>query len=791
MMRFAVAVALLSATRTMASLVRGPDWAYRMNEAPAECKAYYSMSWNCKPQNMWHPLRSHNAEYYVHDSYQNKNNDGRATWADAQQFCQEMGDGSKLVTIHDEVERNFVISLQANNRHGFWLGAVRSNDLFDTGNKRQVGFLNYTDGSPFDFTSWASGEPNSLRYGTKCNSAGRCETVDQWIDACVFQGLNKGDPSLWNDASCTKRKRVVCKRDLPAVDPASTCNGLPDPAECRNYYDAKCQNPLDLLDTSDSALFWSDVCLLKCNNCNQTTTTEIPSTTTTEATSTSTFLTTTTSAEPTSPTTFVTTSTSAEPTSTTTFVTTSTTPVPYTTTTTTGAPTTTTTAAPLTTTTQDAGVCNTRGWSEQTYNEDTNTYCCYKYNSKPRLNFGDAEQTCNAVVNAYSHIGSAVGHLATPYKAEVNNMLITLRNAKPGKANAETAWIGGNSFYANGTVEWVNPYFEEFNGNYAAGNHDGMTNLTEGETTNTDYMQRTPTGGTASFFPVNGMFYRGEPSGKDMNFGNRGNDEECIMVGGDKFRVRAVGDNYWNDGKCTNKRSYFCEFCYKKETTTTPEPTTSTTIATTTTTEAPTTSTTEAPTTSTTEAPTTTTTIVTTTTTEAPTTSTTPVPLTTTTTTAGPDCGVIECSSDCGEVYDKKKVTCKKKKGVETCTVLATGDDWQSNCGWSSKFSMCMPGYTLGSSSKTSKKEIGLGVCEDAKTTKKTTKMPTTTPIERTCAEIYCSNDCWGGCKTFDGSNCLEYNCGWSKKHDRCIPFPAKTNSAEASASLGPKCGAP
>jgi len=618
-----------------------------------------------------------------------------------------------------------------------------------------------------------------------------------------------------------KRKRVVCKRALPKQNNAATCNGLPDPAECRNYYDAKCGASLKSADDYfnfanepsagvQDGPYWSSVCPLKCNACNQTTTTMVSTTTTDATTSTTAGETTTTTDAPTTTTTFRSTTTTIQTTTTTfqsttttvettttTFITTTTTPVPYTTTSTTGVPTTTTTEAPRTTTTQDSGVCNTRGWSDVTLNEETGISCCYKYHSKPRLSFMAAEQSCNEIADDYAQVSQVVSHLASPYTNVINEMLVDLRNQKPGKANAETAWIGANLFNANGTVEWVNDYFKIYNGNYARGSHGSEMNVTdkypfynapsESGVTGLGDPGFVAGGGAseqdkrkAKFFPTNGMFYRGEPSGKDMNFGNRGNAEECVMVGSDKFRTKFVGDNFWNDGKCGVKRSYFCEFCYKMITTTTAEPTSSTTQITTTTTDVPTTSTTEVPsttttdlTTSTTVVPSTTTTDLTTSTTEAPLTTTTTTFLTTTST-AAPDCESILCSTDCGELYDKKKDM----------------RNWESHCGWSSKTRSCKVG------GRTSPKELAQGQCDGETTTKK----PTTTPgADNTCAEIYCSSLCGveGGlgigaeCKEYvtgTSGPCKVYKCGWSKKHDRCLTYPARTNEKEANGALGPKC---
>jgi len=121
--------------------------------------------------------------------------------------------------------------------------------------------------------------------------------------------------------------------------------------------------------------------------------------------------------------------------------------------------------------------------------------------------------------------------------------------------------------------------------------------------------------------------------------------------------------------------------------------------------------------------------------------------------------------------------------------------NWVSFCGWSSKTQECKEG------GKTTPKELGQGQCTDAdgeKVRDTTTQKPIESPTR--CEQVYCSTECGTGeeaCrKDADGNekldiegNCLEYECGWSRKYDRCLPFPARTNAKEAAQpGFGPKC---
>lgn len=822
MMKFAVAMALLSAVQTSAKLVRGgadkkgnAAWAFRMNEAPALCTETFPQTGYCTPQNMWHKFGD--KEYFVVEDYnreyKNKGN-SKMDYAEAENFCRtelepvDLNDNPiTMLSIHSEAERDFVVSLQVNNRHGVWLGIERSHDKWNKGTKKQQGFLQYNDNTTFDFFSWANGEPNSPRYGTNCGKKKgqhSCDLVDQYIDSCVFMGINKGNPGVFNDAPCTKKRRVVCQRKIQTPFELSTCNGLEDPKEC-SYYGALC------FPTDTNAQPWFETCPVKCNTCDQTTTTFL-TTTTTKITSTSTFVTSSSTVETTSTsvvttTTSLVTTTSSLVTTTTSLVTTTTslatstsTQFESSTTSTTAEPTTSTTAVP---TTVDQGVCSSkRGWENQWTDPATGTTCCYKYNSKPRLHWADAEAACNAIGDEYDHIPLSSGHLATPWNPEINDLLRFVRDQKDGKSNAETAWIGGNIYpntdpdNTDANVQWVNDIFAEYNGNYGRGAHtNGSTNaLLNGsycndiDDKNENYQFdaansfQYPNGDNRaqlncndayrqqmrtlllSVREQNGMFYNGEPSGKNMNSGKRGVAEECLMMGGSKKTLKEVGDNYWNDGKCATKRSYFCEYCFQPVTTTTVEPDTTTTITTSTTTVEPTTitTTTSITSTTTTSVTTTTTSTITTTTTTTLENTTTTSAEPTTSTSAEPDCSVFGCASDCGDVYIKGDKT------------------WESACGWSKKLSACILG------GRTTKKELGMGDCTVNQTTVEPVK---TTPIFQKCDDIYCSMQCQGNCVKYGlDSICLEYECGWSRKHDRCMVAPAKTNEYELTTPLGPKC---
>jgi len=390
-------------------------------------------------------------------------------------------------------------------------------------------------------------------------------------------------------------------------------------------------------------------------------------------------------------------------------------------------------------------------------------HCCYKYINKPRLSFGDAQAQCERVADTYPNRGAFSG-LATAYMPEINDKLATVflqhksfdncnndEIACRNNANGQTTWLGGKATDGS-KVTWTNPFFAAYN------DEDYGINGTHPST-------GVPYKFASDHSVNNGMFYDGEPSGLNMQKGNQGTDEDCLAQGGYRKRVNEFGFAGWNDAKCTSKKGYFCEYCIRQATTTTWAPTTTTTWApTTTTTAEPTTTTTAEQTTTTTAKQTTTTTFATTTTSAEPTTTTTAEP--TTTTTAEPDCSIFLCGADCGYVWSR---------GMPEYTDL---------CGWSKKYNACVE------NGRTTESEVNMGQCGTTSTTMKPASS------EEKCGMSYCSNTCGYGqgngdannCMKMDGAGaCIEDECGWSRKHDRCI-VGGYTNDMEASSQLGPKC---
>ena len=101
----------------------------------------------------------------------------RATYTEAGAICADMG--AYPATAADKDEHAFLISMNPNNRHGFWVGTVLRADGSDWKN---------VDGTPWGrYTPWATSEPNYL----------------DGKEHCVFSGFNKADPSRYNDAVCS------------------------------------------------------------------------------------------------------------------------------------------------------------------------------------------------------------------------------------------------------------------------------------------------------------------------------------------------------------------------------------------------------------------------------------------------------------------------------------------------------------------------------------------------------------------------------------------------------------
>ena len=792
------ALALAGPALTAAKKVsgKGPDgkkYEYIFDVVPEMCKAHSPVP--CTGKHQWH--KHGKSEYYYAEK--------RMDFAGAKAFCQaeafahtSKGATAQLVSINSDNEARFVISLQENNRHGFWLGADRSNDftvgrLYGKGKARD-GFDKFVDGTVMEYTSWAPGEPNSDRNQRAKNYP--------WNEGCVFSGLNKGHPGMWNDATCDKLKRVVCER--PFIQGPAKCYSEEDPLDCMNYYSVpnnKCSSQVAVTTTrttttqttkSTIAGFrgaaptdpttmqptttvkniadyggktYADYCSVRCGGCRTTTTTAVATTSTTEAptTITSPAATTTTTEAPS------TTTSPARTTTTSPAKTTSTTAAP--TTTTTGEDTTTTTGPDTTTTTVEPtttffhhGACDTQPWKSVTRSglqSDTygETHCCYKYHPTPRKTWRAAEATCNAYHDQYQVDPNfrVTSNLATPTdyavveelarirfcksSRNVNKCMATNVNGKFDKwRTSDSTWIGGKLtqrtvFGASNITDFNEVKWS----NPWQSEFDYRNVLTD--------VTRPP-------------WYNNEPS----HFADRTRKPEaCLAMGSSNKQTRnAEGSMAWNDAQCSLKKGFFCEYCLTVSTTTTGVPTTTTTAAPTTTSMAASTTTTEEPTTTTTMAASTTTTGV-------PTTTTTGVP--TTTTTPEPRCEDNTCAKNCGMLYEKKA-------------------NWVSECGWSKSKKLCIAG------GRTTKSEIGLGDCNAAlpaptdngvtASTTRTTRTKEMDP-EVACELIDCSNDCGiqytetqipkkEFFKTKDEfvrakAKFLKISatqCGWSSKYGRC-----------------------
>ena len=88
--------------------------------------------------------------------------DEAVPWTEADMKCEELGNGYRLASIHSERESAFIYTMlaeleetkygsQGGVQNQFWFGA---SDL-------EEGKWNYTDGTAFDYTHWANGEPNN------------------------------------------------------------------------------------------------------------------------------------------------------------------------------------------------------------------------------------------------------------------------------------------------------------------------------------------------------------------------------------------------------------------------------------------------------------------------------------------------------------------------------------------------------------------------------------------------------------------------------------------------------
>jgi hypothetical protein len=111
------------------------------------------------------------------------------TFDDAQKSCNQLGNGSTLLTIHSKEEQNLISNFlfkTHNIEDGIWLGLKINNNSFE-----------WTDGSQMSFTNWAKG-----------NSSNKTD------HNCVQMISDSSPIGEWSDDLCNKKHVIVCEKAL-------------------------------------------------------------------------------------------------------------------------------------------------------------------------------------------------------------------------------------------------------------------------------------------------------------------------------------------------------------------------------------------------------------------------------------------------------------------------------------------------------------------------------------------------------------------------------------------------
>ncbi|XP_035259739.1 C-type lectin domain family 19 member A [Anguilla anguilla] len=125
------------------------------------------------------------------------------TWAEADLYCAEFSNGlksAKLASIHSWEENVFVYDLVNSRIPGIpmdiWIG------LHD---RRQEGTLEWTDGSPFQYSYWDGNQPDDGIHRMSTEE----DCVEIWF-------RHSSALRSWNDNSCEKTFPFVCK--IPTLE---------------------------------------------------------------------------------------------------------------------------------------------------------------------------------------------------------------------------------------------------------------------------------------------------------------------------------------------------------------------------------------------------------------------------------------------------------------------------------------------------------------------------------------------------------------------------------------------
>uniref|UniRef100_A0A672NK09 Galactose-specific lectin nattectin-like n=1 Tax=Sinocyclocheilus grahami TaxID=75366 RepID=A0A672NK09_SINGR len=105
-------------------------------------------------------------------------------WITAERFCQTYD--ANLASVHNKLDNDHLLSLVPSYTR-FWVGAQDG---------EQEGQWIWSDGSPFNYTSWCSGEPNNAGDAENCLE------------------LAHSSNQCWNDLTCSSFLDFVCAKKM-------------------------------------------------------------------------------------------------------------------------------------------------------------------------------------------------------------------------------------------------------------------------------------------------------------------------------------------------------------------------------------------------------------------------------------------------------------------------------------------------------------------------------------------------------------------------------------------------
>ena len=117
----------------------------------------------------------------------------KKTWADAEHFCQ--GEGGHLASVPSSAIEDYVKEgLQRHNIDVAWLGG---NDI------EEEGTWKWADCTPWDYTFWASSEPNNQGGGEDC--------LHQLTNPSEYGGYLHWK---WKDSKCSNKFGFLCSKRI-------------------------------------------------------------------------------------------------------------------------------------------------------------------------------------------------------------------------------------------------------------------------------------------------------------------------------------------------------------------------------------------------------------------------------------------------------------------------------------------------------------------------------------------------------------------------------------------------